>query len=329
MAEEENYQNPEHDPEKAAEDKARKRRNVLFVVVGLLVLLNGFLGYKYFAKKQEAEQTQQTLMDTRELKEELEAEKKEFQNQVKGLKGQNAKLDSMLANKNQKLQEKEQQVRELLQERKIRVEKYREAREELEKYRYYTQKYQNQVDSLKRRITELREENQNLESEVRETRKEKSQLKDENVKLKNKVALGKRLKLKEASVSGIKIQNDGDKKETNNVNKIDQIKVCFKFQDNPIAESGPRNILIKILNPKGETVYIKSRGSGQFSYKGDTALYTYSNKINFDNKDQMHCSYWSKGSEFSEGEYKAEIFTNGYLIGRKTFKLESGFLNLF
>ena len=326
---EENYQNPDYDPERAAEDKARKRRNVLIVIVGALVLLNGFLGYLYFSKKQEHADTQDALISTKNLKKDLEKELKEYKASNNELKGKNAKLDSVIAEKESKIQKQASRIRDLLQKNKIKVEQYRQARQEIERLRYYTEKYQHEIDSLKRNIKQLRAENVNLENEVRETRQEKSKLKDEKAKLENQVALGSRLKLKSADISGIKIRNDGDKKETMNTNKIDQLKICFNFQENPIAKKGSRKMLIRILNSKGETVYIKSRGSGQFSFKGDTTLYTYSNKVTFNNEDQMHCTYWSKGSEFSEGVYKMELYTKGYLVGRKEFELKSGFLNLF
>lgn len=323
------YPNAGNDPEERAENRAKRRRNLLIGIVGVLVLLNGFLGYLYFDQKEETQQKQEALITTKQLKKDLEEEVKQYKSNVKELKGQNARLDSIIADRREEIQAKAERIRNLLNERKIRIQKYREARDEIEQLRYYTEKYQNQIDSLVRVNKQLRAKNENLESEVRETRKEKSKLKDDKARLENKVAKGSRLKLKEAHITGVKIKNNGEKKETDNTNKIDQLKVCFNFQENPIAESGNRRILIRIINPNGETVFIESRGSGQFQFKGDSALYTYSQQVNFKNQDNRHCTYWSKGSEFSKGKYKMKIYTNGYLIGESEFELKSGFLNLF
>lgn len=321
--------NTGYDPEQNAEKKARQRRNLLIGIVAILVLLNGFLGYLYFDKKDEAEEKQEALITTKQLKDDLQKEVKQYEASVKNLKGQNDRLDSIISKRKQEIQQKADQIRQLLNERKIRIQKYREARQEIEQLRYYTEKYQNQIDSLVRVNKQLRAQKQNLQSEVRETRKEKSELADDKARLKNKVALGSRLKLREAKVTGVKIKNDGDKKETDNTNRIDQLKVCFNFQENPIADGGERRMLVRIINPSGETLYIKSRGSGQFTYKKDTALYTYSNQIDYQNKDKLHCTYWSKGSEFAEGKYTMKLYTNGYLVGKHQFELKSGFLNLF
>lgn len=321
--------NPGYDPEENAESSAKKRRNLLIGIVGVLVLLNAFLGYLYFNQKSKTQEKKEALITTKQLKQDLEEEVKQYQSSVEDLKGQNARLDSIISERKAEIENKASRIRNLLQQRKIRIEKYREARQEIEQLRYYTEKYQNQIDSLVRVNKQLRAKNQNLTSEVRETRKEKSELAEDKARLENKVSLGSRLKLKEAKVIGVKIKNDGDKKETDNTNKIDQLKVCFNFQENPISDPGKRRMLIRILNPSGETLFIESRGSGKFNYKGDTALYTYSSQIDYQNKDRQHCTFWSKGSEFSEGEYTMKLYTNGYKVGEQKFELESGFLNLF
>ena len=323
------YQNPGADPEQNAENKAKQRRNLLIGIVAVLVALNGFLGYLYFDQKETAEEKQEALITTKQLKKDLQQEVEKYQSSVKEMKGQNARLDSIIDNRKQQIKQKADRIRELLNQRKVRIKKYREARQEIEQLRYYTEKYQNQIDSLVRVNKQLRAENQNLESEVRETRKEKSSLKEDKARLENKVAIGSRLKLKEAKVIGVKIKNDGDKKETDNVNRIDQLKACFNFQKNEIADAGKRRILIRIINPSGETLYIESRGSGEFQFRNDTALYTYSDQVEYKNEDKLHCTYWSKGSEFSKGKYTMKLYTNGYMVGEHQFELESGFLNLF
>ena len=323
------YQNPGADPEQNAENKAKQRRNLLIGIVAVLVALNGFLGYLYFDQKETAEEKQKALITTKQLKKDLQQEVEKYQSSVKEMKGQNARLDSIIDDRKQQIKQKADRIRELLNQRKVRIKKYREARQEIEQLRYYTEKYQNQIDSLVRVNKQLRAENQNLESEVRETRKEKSSLKEDKARLENKVAIGSRLKLKEAKVIGVKIKNDGDKKETDNVNRIDQLKACFNFQKNEIADAGKRRILIRIINPSGETLYIESRGSGEFQFRNDTALYTYSDQVEYKNEDKLHCTYWSKGSEFSKGKYTMKLYTNGYMVGEHQFELESGFLNLF
>ncbi len=323
------YNNKTNDPERAAEKKGRKSRIILGVIVVLLVLLNGFLGYLYFNKKAETEEKKKALIKSKEIKEDLKKELSEMEGKNKNLKGKNQHLDSLLAKRDRKIKNQASEIRKLVRKNRIKVQQYKKAREKLETLRYYKKKYRNKIDSLIRVNKELKEENYNLRTEVRETKKQKDKLKDKNVRLENKVAQGSRLKLKSAKVTGIKIQNDGDKKETDNTNKIDQIKVCFNFQENPIAEKGPRRVLIRLMNPKGETIYIQSRGSGQFSYKNDTALYTFSEQVKFKNKDQPHCVYWSRGDEFPEGKYTMLVYTNGYLVGEKKFELKSGFLGIF
>lgn len=327
---EENYEQVGRDPEQIAEEKGRKRRRALIIVVGLLLLLNGFLGYLYFTKKQEAEEKQKALISTKQLKNDLQEELSEVEAKNENLQGANQRLDSLLAKRDSALNQQASKIKQLTRQKRITVRKYKEAREQLEQLRYYKEKYKKKIDSLVRVNKELREKNYNLKTEVRETKQEKDQLKDKNVRLENKVAQGSRLKLKEARVIGVKIKNNGKKKETDNTNQMDQIKVCFNFQENPIADKGPREMLIRLLNANGETIHIESRGSGQFSYQNDTTLYTFSQKVKYENEDKEHCVRWSRGSEYEKGKYTMQIFTSqGYKVGETSFELKSGFLNLF
>lgn len=317
------------DPQADAEAKARKRKRILWVIIGLLVLLNGSLGYLYFDKSQEAQTKEEALIDSEDIREQLENELENYEKEVKQYKGEANQLDSLVTEKEKMLEEKAERIRELTREKQITASKYKEAQEELQTLRYYTKKYQNQIDSLYRVNEELQAENKNLKTEVRQTKREKDRLKDQKVLLENKVEKGARLQFKEIKVTGVKVKNNGDEKETTNTNQIDKLKFCMNFSDNPIAEPGERNILIKLLNPKGETIFIQDRGSGEFKYEDENSLYTFKGKIEFENKDQMNCLYWTKGGEFEDGVYNVEIFTDGYKIGSKEFELKSGLLNLF
>ncbi len=126
------------------------------------------------------------------------------------------------------------------------------------------------------------------------------------------------------SVTGLKEKWLNDKlTETMKGKKMIALKMVFSFKDNILAKKGDRECYIKIINPKGETLYLEERGSGQFPYQGEQSLYTLKSIINFSNEsDTSYTVVWDRGSEFEQGNYQCQIFNNGTKIGTKKFEIK-------
>lgn len=326
MENKEEHKSREEAPDSGSKRRGRKSKIILLVILGLMILVNGFLVYQLIEKRKKVEETTQKLVSSEALRDELEKEITDYKEKISGYKGEIASLDSVVEKKNAILEERAKRIRTLVSKNKITVRKYNEALEELEKLRYYTQKYSRQIDSLYRENKRLKKQNVALKGEVREKNRKVDNLKDDKVRLENKVSLGTRLKARSLNITGIKIRNNGKEKETMNVNKIEQLKTCFSLKENIIADKGKRVLYVKIIDPNGETLHIESQGSGEFEFRGEKSHYTVKKTIMFNNKpDEQYCVYWARGTEFQEGVYELKVFTESYLVGEKRFELEKGF----
>lgn len=299
--------------------KKRSNRLVLTILVILLLLFNAFLLVKLVQKKP----LENELIETKNLKAKLELEVDSIQNIVTNLEGTIYEKDTSLVSLQNELQAKVKEIEVLIANERITESKYRKALDEIKKLEYYTKKYQEQINELKAKNKQLTQENEGLKEEVKTVKKEVDQLTDENVSLSNKVSLGAMLKTNSISAIGIQKRNNGKIKETLKGSRMEALKISFTIKDNILAQAGSREFYIKVLNPKGETLYLEERGSGQFDYQGEQSLYTVKSEFEFNNDPEfVYSVLWDRGSEFEKGIYEIRIINNGVMMGKTTFEVK-------
>lgn len=301
-------------------DKTKKR---LIYLVILLLLSNFLLLFLYINKSTTEIKIEQQLVSTNDLKVELEKKVKEYSSKIKEYAGQINEKDSTLIAYKTELENKVNEIQNMIKEVRISQDKYELAKEEIDGLKYYIEKYQKQIDELKKQNLLLTNENTNLKQDITKNRKVMDNLQDENVKLSNKVSLGSKLESASISITGIQIKESGKQKETSKGSRMDGMRINFSILSNVMADKGYYEFYIKILNPKGETLYIEGTGSGRFQLEGSDALYTIKERLEFTNDDtKVYTIYWSKGSPFEKGTYKIEIFTQGLIFGENTFEVK-------
>lgn len=306
--------NPNEDP---AKKKNKTSRIILIVLVALLLVVNGIILFLMSRQGKELETAETELYESEDLRTQLEEELAELELELEEYKGENLMQDSLLVQRQQEIQAKTEEIQRLLKEHRLTREQYRKAQQDIERLRYYIDKYVGQIDSLSNVNQMLSEENVTLQKEVRQQKIEKSRIVDENVLLENKLALGSMLQAEELLITGIKLRNSGKEKETDRSKHIEQVKICFALGENLVAEEGYRDLFVKILNPEGSTIHAEELGSGQFSVDGEESLYSMKQEIYYNNKPQDYCVYFDKGSEWEEGAYLVELYTDGYLLGKE------------
>lgn len=305
------------------ENNKDKGKKLLIFLVIFFLITNCITLYLYFTKKSQEVKIEQQLVSTTGLKIELEQKVKEYTAKIQDYTGQINEKDSTLLAYRAELESKVLEIQNMIKDVKISKEKYEDAKEQIEGLKYYIEKYQKQIDELKKQNVVLTKENTNLKQDISKNRQVMDNLQDENVKLSNKVSLGSKLISGTITVMGIQIKESGKQKETSKGSRMDGMKIGFNVQNNIMADIGFYDFYVRILNPKGETLYIEGTGSGRFQFQGSDALYTVKERLEFTNDDtKIYNIYWSKGSPFEKGTYKIEIFTQGLLFGQNTFEVK-------
>jgi len=128
------------------------------------------------------------------------------------------------------------------------------------------------------------------------------------------------------SILGIDETGDGKEKKTSTAKKVDKLRISFDIDENRIAQSGPKNIFVCITGPDGKPLAAEALGSGRFSTRdGEQKLYTQKIDINYTQGQRQTVSIdWKQNLNFEKGDYKIEVYNNGFKIGEGISSLKKG-----
>lgn len=129
-----------------------------------------------------------------------------------------------------------------------------------------------------------------------------------------------------ANISGsaVNVKKNGKEVSTSKAKRTDQLKVCFDMMRNPIAKAGKKEVMLRIISPQGDVLSVESMGSGVFTHgdTGEQMKYTTKATIDYQNQSENYCMYWEQNSSFIGGNYTAEVYNDGYLIGSGGFSIK-------
>lgn len=304
------------------EENKKKKRGAIIIpwtLVGILALLNGFFLYNYLKTDRKLVVTEERLFSTDSARVALDKLLQQTSDELGQYKGKNAELDEFLKEKNEQIQDYADRIQGMLKREKLSKAQLDKALEEIDQLRFYRRKYVAQIDSLSQQVTMLYQQNDELKGNIRQQKRANENLTMENIGLKTKVAIGAKLNAKNMFVTGVKIRSNGKEKETIKSSQIEQLKITFTLDENYVADKGQKDVYVKIIGPDGNTIYNQVAGSGTFQFQNEEALYSTRKVIDFTNESQSVSVYWNKGGEWAAGNYKAELYADGFKIGSADF----------
>ena len=307
----------------------------LSIGLGVLMLLAvAWLTYTSINTTRELEQKIAELEEAERLQSELESQYFDALTELDNLKGENADINNMIEQQKVELEEQKQQIDRLLRDkRKLDV-----ARSEIADLKNRIATYVAEIEQLTLEQEQLRQNNELLQSENTELAtnleaqsNENQQLKEYQTKLVSEkedlarsVRLGSVIKVKEISVTGLKVGKNGKTAERRSAKRVDRLNVCFTTMENEIVEPGTETFYIRIINPKGETLAIDDLGAGvlQNTATGEEVRFSQAQEYEYANEETQLCFNWEPGLPLQSGKYDVEIYNKGYLAGKSTFELK-------
>ena len=242
----------------------------------------------------------------------------------------NQELQGSLAEKNNNIQKQKRDIAAILSKKNATSAELLEAKKQMAELQTKVELLYAEVETLKAENKQLTVSNEQLNSDKKQLTDEKGSLQtnlDKTVEEKAKVEdVASTLHASNINISAVNVRGSKEK-ETSNVKRADYFKVSFDIDENRIAPSGSKSLLVAIYHPDGSL----SVSSGSFTDReGNTKNYTNKVDINYEQGKRMPVSFdWKPGNKFETGDYKIEIYNNGFKIGegKKTLK-KSGFLGL-
>ena len=322
----ENFPESERPVEKTTV-KNNNGRNILTAI--LVIALLGTWGYIIFDKNKTREEKQDLtsqIVNSDSAKNELQRELDDAALRLDALKTSNVRADSLLKTKDKDIEDLQSRVRSIINNKNATAAQLAEARRLIAQLKGNIEMYTAQIDSLTMANTQLTEANR-VVTQQRDIVQKNYDSANQVIKEKeNVIDVGSTLHASNFSIEGIKEKSSGKQKVTTTAKRVDKLKISFTIDENRITPSGPKDIYICITAPDGSPVSVDALGSGTFTTRdGIQKPFTKKLQINYVQGEKQPVNVeWSQNSAFQTGNYRIEIYNNGFKIGEGIRSLKKG-----
>ncbi len=305
----------------------KKKSNKSLLLALLLITLLGTWGYIIWDKNNTKEiitQKDNTISATATQRDELQKELEDATIRYDIIKTSNTKKDSIIDVKDQEIQNKRKKINDLLAKANATQAELTEVKLLITSLNSDIEGYKAQIAQLEGQKEELTKANQNLSTQRDNLQKDYNSSLEE-IKNKDKtIDIGSTLHASNFSIVAIDEKGNGKVKETTNAKKADKLRISFDLDENMITPSGAKKLYIIITDPTGKI--IATDESGKFSTQDNGNLdYTQQMEINYTKNQRQTVSFdWKSGGKFIIGDYKIEVYNNGFKIGQGIRQLKKG-----
>ncbi|MEO5674145.1 MAG: hypothetical protein ABIQ74_05820, partial [Chitinophagales bacterium] len=179
-------------------------------------------------------------------------------------------------------------------------------------------------EELQKQNSILTIEKDSLGRNLSETQMIVTQLTTTNTSLSQKVTVASLLIPSNIEISGVRNKSNGKEDETSRASKVQYLNVCFDVPENKIADAGSKTFYVRILSPEGSILAVQDQGSGTFTgvETNEQMQYTTTATMDYQQQSKNVCAKWNQNTPFAKGKYNAEIYQDGYLIGKQSFEFK-------
>jgi regulator of replication initiation timing len=318
------------------EQNVNKRDNRNLVYGGLIAALLGTWGYIIYDKNKSTEQIsqlQQSFSTVDNSRKQVQNEYNDALARLDSLTGSNAMLQSNLGERNEELRRKSNEIAELKTKIKNILNKQNASSTELAQARSMIKELNGKIENLYAQIDDLKQQNSQLATEKQTVVVEKQAVEKDlettkvaKQELEGKVDVASTLHASNFAITPINVKSSGKEKETATAKRVDKLRINFDLDENRVANTGDKELFVVIYAPDGSAVTIPAVGSGTFTTREDgEKTFTSKLTISYEQGKKLPVSFdWNQGSQFQVGDYKIEVYHNGYKIGEGKTTLKKG-----
>lgn len=285
----------------------RSRRTVAFLSILILVLLVaiGVMGYFYRRQVKNSEQVQQELSAERDS---LSVNLRHVLVEYDAMETQNTELQG-------KLQEERKRVEKLIKEvnnvKELSLSKIREYQKELGTLRAIMRHMVVEIDSLNTVNQGLIAENTRISDQFSAAQRENEQLSQEKTQLSETVSKGMTIQARNVMLSALNAKD----KETQRARYAMTLRCCFTLMENSIAKAGQHTVYLIIKGPDG--TLLADPNAATFQLNGKATPYSAKRDFDYQLTDLDLCVYYGEGKGgFVDGKHTVEIYIDGNLAGQ-------------
>jgi hypothetical protein len=315
------------------ENTHRPNNNTRNVLIGLLAAgLLGTWGYVLYDKNKTQETIQvksAEVTGATTARDSVQTIYNEALTRLDSLVGSNNTLTGQLTDRQTEIVKLKNQINGIMRNKNATA-------SDLKRARNLISSLNEKISGLEAEVARLMGENQQLATSNTVLTNEKQQLttdlqsttqqKEEALA---KVDVGSTFSASNFSIRGVDEKGNGKEKETDKAKKVNKLIVSFDVE-NRIAQSGPADLYVTVTAPDGQVITNPTLGSGTLTTRADgEKAFTTKQSIEYEQGTHKTISFPLRQDKFQTGDYKIEVFHNGFKIAEGTRNLrKSGFLGL-
>lgn len=298
-------------------EPAPRKNNKLPVIIALMAIVIIIQGIKIYLDTKEKQQVRTQLITTEE---ELATTMQRLMEISTELDDKIAQVEKLGGDVSDLEQAKSEIEEELRRNKRATGKEIKALKNRVEGYELLLKNKDEEIAKLQNVNKELLTENRSLKTQQNRLGDSLNRLTQSKEELATKVAIASQLKAENIQVSAL---NDRGRERNSpfRSKQIARLKIDFNLAENNVAPIEGKKIMIRVIDQNGQVIFDVARGSGTFIFNGKEEFYTAAQEILFDNTRQKLTFIYDKGSEYAEGTYTVEIYTDDYLIGRGEFEV--------
>lgn len=167
-------------------------------------------------------------------------------------------------------------------------------------------------------------ENKDIKSKLSKEEKSNTELNKSNKELAKKVELASILTSSNIQLTPVRYKVSGKEVTTSVAEKADLIRISYDINENMVAASGPKVMYVCMYGPDNKPVLLSETDSGTFgTADGDEKVYSTKVDVNYIQGRKHNVKLdWKQKDRFIPGNYRIEIYYNGYLSGSGNLQLK-------
>ena len=307
-----------------------KKSKVKDILVGILILsLLGTWGYIIWDKNNTRElvsQKDNLISTTSTQKDQLQKELEDATLRYENIKSDNAKKDSTISIRDKEIEDKKSRIHTLLSKMNATQNDLKEAKALILSLNSDIEGYKTQIALLESQKVELTKANESVTKERDRIQKDYDSSIEQIKNRDNTIDIASTLHASNFNIAGMSQKNSGKIVETSKAKKVDLLRVSFDLDENMITTSGAKILYIIITDPTGKVITTNQIGTSKFQTReGDAKDFTQKMEVNYiQNKRQTVSFDWKSMETFKIGNYKIEVYNNGFKVGEGTRTLKKG-----
>lgn len=298
------------------------------LIYGVLVAaLLGTWGYIIYDKSKTDDLIQSKDVQYASLDSSRNMVQQEYENallRLDELSGQNTHLDSLIRSRDAELNTVKQRISQLVRKQNASTADLAEARKLIEQLNGKIDGYIEEIERLQGENLVLKQDKRRLTSEKAELEQSLNSTQSARQAAEEKVDVASTLHASNFNIVAVHERNNGKERTTSAARRADKFRISFELDENRVAPSGEKDLYIIVFDPAGKLVSEQGLPSGNFKTRQDGEK-QFSNRVtvSYEQGQAKLVSFdLRQADKYQKGNYKVEVYHNGFKIGENTVQLK-------